>query len=167
MGKISELVAQRCPRCGGTEARRAPRRGFLELLVLSSLAIRPFRCQGCANRFYAFKPKNGAATWGRRLRGDETDGDIPVIVYGHGLDHEPFQEQSNVRLLGNHRAELRLAAKVRPQQKLVLLDPASDEERRCQVKSVTEPPDGDSIVRVQFRGSAREFWINARTQGGN
>jgi hypothetical protein len=167
MGKISKLVAQRCPICGSTEARRAPRRGVFERLVLSSLAIRPFRCQECANRFYALKSKNGAATEEHRRRREGTGETIPVIVYGHGLDHEPFQEQTNVRLLSNHRAEFRLATEVHPRQKLVLLDPTSDEERRCRVKSVTEPPEGNSIVCVQFRDSVLKFWINTRPPDEN
>jgi hypothetical protein len=66
-----------------------------------------------------------------------------------------------------HSAELRLAAKVQPEQELVLLDPASDEEQRCRVKSVTEPPDGESIVCVEFRDSVLEFWINARPPAEN
>jgi len=161
MGKISELMAQQCPKCAGKEVRRSPRRGFFELVVLSSIAMRPFRCQGCANRFYAFKLRNGQRS---RI---ESEGILSAMVYGHGPDAEPFQENSNVRLLSMHSAELRLATKVRPGQKLVLLDPESDEEQRCRVESVTESPDGDSIVCVQFRDSVLEFWINARKPPGN
>jgi len=167
MGKISELAAQRCPRCAGTEVRRSPRRGFFELVVLSSISVRPFRCQGCANRFYAFKLRNGAATGGRRRWRVEAEEILTVMVYGHGPDKEPFQEKTNVRLLSKHSAELRLAAKVRPGQELVLLHTTSDEEQKCRVKSVTEPPDGDSIVCVRFRDSMWEFWINARQPPGN
>jgi hypothetical protein len=167
MGKISDLVAQRCPKCAGTEVWRSPRRGFFELVVLSSIGIRPFRCQGCTSRFYAFKPRNGASTVGHRRWRVETDGILSVIVYGHGPDREPFQETTNVRLLSSHSAEFRLAAKVRPAQELVLLDPASDEEHRCRVESVTESTGGESIVCVNFRDSVWEFWINARQPAGN
>jgi hypothetical protein len=129
--------------------------------------MRPFRCEGCANRFYAFKLGNGASTARQRRSRIEADGILTVLVYGHGPDDEPFQERTNVRLLSMHSAELRLAAKVRAGQELVLLDPASDEEQRCRVKSVTEPPDGESIVCVEFRDSVLEFWINARPPAEN
>jgi hypothetical protein len=166
MGKISKLVAQRCPRCSGTEARRSPRKGFFELVVLSGLGIRPFRCHECANRFYAFKLRNVGSTGQRRWR-SETEEPLTVWVYGHEPDHEPFQEQSDVRVLGMHSAQLRLVSKVRAGQELVLLDPASDGEQRCRVKSVTGPPDGESVVSVEFRDSVLEFWINVRPPAGN
>lgn len=167
MGKISELVAQRCPRCAGTEVRRSPRRGFFELVVLSSIGIRPFRCHGCANRFFAFKLRNVASTGGHRRWRSETEEILTVMVYGHGPDNKPFQEETNVRVLGMHSAEFRLAAKVRAGQELVLLDPVNDEDQRCRVKSVTEPLDGESVVCVEFRESVLEFWINVRPPVGN
>jgi hypothetical protein len=167
MGRISELVAQQCPKCAGREVRRSPRRGFFELVVLSTIAMRPFRCQGCANRFYAFKLRNGASVGGHRRWGAETDGILSVIVYGHGPDKEPFQETTNVRLLSSHSAELRLLAKVGPGQELVLLDPASEEEHRCRVESVTESPGDQSIVGVKFNDSVWEFWVNTTHPAGN
>jgi hypothetical protein len=166
MGKISELVAQQCPNCGGKEVRRSPRRGFFELVVLSSIGMRPFRCQGCSNRFYAFNFRNGASAGRHRRWRIETEGILTVVVYGHGPDNDPFQETTNVRLLSMHSAELRLVAKVRPEQELVLLDPTSDEEQRCRVKSVMESSVGESVVCVEFRESVLEFWINAKPHAG-
>jgi hypothetical protein len=167
MGKISELMAQQCPKCAGKEVRRSPRRGFFELVVLSSIAMRPFRCQACANRFYAFKLRNGASVGAHRRWPVATDTLLNVIVYGHGPDKQPFQETTGVRLLNSHSAELRLLTKVGPGQELVLLDLASEEEHRCLVESVTESTGGESIVCVEFNDSVREFWINATHPAGN
>jgi hypothetical protein len=167
MGKISELMAQRCPKCAGKEVRRSPRRGFFELVVLSSIAMRPFRCQACRNRFYAFKLRNGDSAGAHRRWPVEADGILSVIVYGHGPDKQPFQETTSVRLLSSHSAELRLLAKVGPGQELVLLDPASEEEHRCRVESVTESAGGESMVCVEFHDSVWEFWVNATHPAAN
>jgi hypothetical protein len=83
---------------------------------------------------------------------------LSVWVYGHGMDKEPFREETNVRLVSMHSAELSLTAKVEEGQKLVLLDPASDEEQRCRVVSVTEQAGGQSTVGVGFKQSVWEFW---------
>ena len=86
---------------------------------------------------------------------------LSVIVYGHGPDKESFQEPSDVRLVSMHRAELSLTTKVEPGQKLVLLDPTSDEEQNCRVISVSEQAGGQNIVSVGFRESVWEFWTVA------
>jgi hypothetical protein len=47
-------VAVACPHCQSKAVRRAKRRGMFELSVLSMIPMRPFRCQECDLRFYAF-----------------------------------------------------------------------------------------------------------------
>jgi hypothetical protein len=91
---------------------------------------------------------------------------MAVLVYGHETNKEPFQENANVRLASMHSAELNLTTEVRPGEKLVLLDPMSDEEQRCSVVSVTGRSGGRSIVRVRFRQPVWEFWSAAKFSGG-
>jgi len=155
----------RCPKCEGKDVRRSPRRGFFELILLSSISVRPFRCQGCANRFYGLKLNRG----GSRPRTGSSDAEttLSVLVYGHEKNEEPFQEKASVRLVSMHSAELNLAAKVRRGEKLVLLDPASEEEQRCQVVSVSKSSSGETIVRVRFRQPVWEFWSAAKFSNGN
>ena len=43
-----------CPHCQSKAIRRSKRRGTFEVTVLSVIPMRPFRCQGCHRRFYAF-----------------------------------------------------------------------------------------------------------------
>jgi hypothetical protein len=88
-----------------------------------------------------------------------------VLVYGHGIDNEPFREATDVRLVSMHSAELHLTSKVQPGQKLVLLDPESDEEQRCRVVSVAEDAGGQSIVGVGFKQSVWEFWSVTNASG--
>jgi hypothetical protein len=159
MNEISDRgESRRCPKCAGIDVYRTPRRGFFELVLLSSISVRPFRCQDCSNRFYAFRLRGRESYSRPRSLRSEPETILSVLVYGYGMDKEPFQEEADVRLVSMHSAELRLAAKVEPGQKLVLLDLASDEEQLCRVASVTEQPGGSSIVDVRFRQSIWEFW---------
>lgn len=155
----------RCPHCEGKDVRRSPRRGFFELILLSSISVRPFRCQGCAARFYSLKLN----TKGSRVptRGTPAEPELSVLVYGHEKNKEPFQERASVRLVSMHSAELKLSAEVRRGEKLVLLDPAGEEEQRCQVVSVSERSSGGTIVRVRFRQPVWEFWSAAKFSNGN
>jgi hypothetical protein len=165
MIKVTELLpSRRCPKCAGTDVRRSPRRGFLELVVLSSIGVRPFRCQGCANRFYGLKP-NGRGSLSRSP-GTHEDASLSVLVYGYGANEESFQERANVRLVSMHSAELDLTTQVQPGEKLLLLDPMSEEEQRCNVVSVTARSDGRSVVSVRFRQPVWEFWSAAKFSGG-
>src|ERR1700733_3670361 len=149
MDRILDWMENRpCPKCSGTEVQRSPRRGFLELILLSSISVRPFRCQQCANRFYRFGPNGTRSSSRVRAMRPKSGTILSVIVYGHGPDKESFQEPSDVRLVSMHRAELSLTTKVEPGQKLVLLDPTSDEEQNCRVISVSEQAGGQNIVSV-------------------
>jgi hypothetical protein len=164
MGMIADLVGSRqCPKCAGVEVRRSPRKGFFELVVLSSISVRPFRCQGCANRFYGFRLPGRVWSSEDRDLGPNSQTILTVLVYGYGVDEEPFREEATVRLVSMQSAVLSLAAKVEPGQKLLLLDPTSDEEQRCRVAFVNEQPGGGNIVGIQFRWSVWEFWSTAKS----
>jgi hypothetical protein len=57
-----------CPHCNSKNIHRSKRRGIFESYVLSLVPIRPFRCEDCDCRFYAFAsptdsiPSNTAAS---------------------------------------------------------------------------------------------------------
>src|ERR1700722_5569461 len=166
MGKISDLMENpRCPKCEGKDVRRSPRRGFFELILLSSISVRPFRCQACAARFYGLKLNGGGSS--SRTRSPHAEKTLSVLVHGHEKNKAPFQERASARVVSMHSAELDLPAGVRRGEKLVLLDPASEEEQRCQVVSVSESSSGETIVRVRFRQPVWEFWSAAKFSNGN
>jgi hypothetical protein len=170
MGNLSSLVeTKRCPKCASTDVWRSPRRGFYELVLLSSISMRPFRCLGCANRFYRFSFNGRAASSSfSRVRDPHTRSQmfLPVLIYGYGIDKEPFQEKSNARLVSMHSAELTLMTKVQCGKRLALLDPASDEELQGEIASVTEQPDGSNVIGVQFSHSVLEFWSATKFSNG-
>jgi hypothetical protein len=66
-----------------------------------------------------------------------------------------------------YSAELNLTAQLQPGQKLVLLDPMSEEEQRCSVVSVTGRSSGRSIARVRFRQPVWDFWSASKSSNGN
>jgi hypothetical protein len=58
-----------CPQCYSEEVRRSKRRGLTERYLLSAIALKPFRCENCRNRFFRWPshdPNKGglfAALW--------------------------------------------------------------------------------------------------------
>jgi hypothetical protein len=45
----------RCsPFCGGMDVQRSHRHGLLEMIILSFLLLRSFRCEDCTKRHYNF-----------------------------------------------------------------------------------------------------------------
>jgi len=146
---------RRCPKCDSKEVRRSPRRGFVELVLLAGVNLRPFRCQGCGERFFRRIPREP----GRRHRYvvPDTETSLPVLVYGYQADKELFQEETGARLMSVNSAVLSLTAAVELGQTLMLLSQESDEEQPCEVTTVKRE-NGKSIVEVRFNQAAWDFW---------
>jgi hypothetical protein len=51
-----------CPKCHSTSVHRSRRRGFVERFLLPLIFKRPYRCDGCNSRYYAY-------AYGQRLHG--------------------------------------------------------------------------------------------------
>ena len=45
----------RCPGCGGLDVRHSLKRGLVDALMEMFSRV-PFRCRGCARRFYSMEP---------------------------------------------------------------------------------------------------------------
>jgi hypothetical protein len=157
--KTDWVTHRRCPKCAGTEVRRSPRRGFVELVLLAGIGVRPFRCQGCGKRFFRRIPRGSELAYRRRhvMPVPDTETSLPVLVYGYRADKELFQEETGARLVGTNGAVLSLKATVELGQALMLLSPGSDEEQPCEVAAITRE-NGKSIVELRFTRPAWEFW---------
>jgi hypothetical protein len=83
--------------------------------------------------------------------------DYPVLVYGRG-DEEPFQEETDVRVLNLRGGLIALATRVEPGQHLVLMNLATEEDQPCRVAFVGEQHLGRNIIGIQFCRYAQEFW---------
>jgi hypothetical protein len=158
------LLDKRCPSCSSAQVRRSQSRNYFEVRVLPCLLARPFRCESCGNRFYAlaFRRRVPVLDNAKVVLGPPQD--LPVLVYGRRKDEEPFQEETNVRLLNLRGGLITLTTSVEPGQQLILMNATTDEDQRCRVAFVGGQHLGRSMVGIQFSPHAREFWHIATQQ---
>jgi hypothetical protein len=151
------VIDRRCPTCHSVEVRGSSRRNSFEVVLLRLLFARPFRCENCGNRFYglAFRRRVSAPRYAKPI--SDLPQDLPVLVYGRRKDEEPFQEETNVRVLNLRAGVITLATKVEPGQHLILINVATEEDQRCRVAFVGELHLGRSMVGLNFSQLAQEF----------
>ena len=163
---LHRVTDRRCPSCGCAEVRRSARKNSFEAALLPFLLTRPFRCENCGNRFYglAFRRRTPAADDAKPM--SDLPQDYPVLVYGRGVDEEPFQEETNVRVLNVRGGLITLATRVEPGQHLVLINLATEEDQPCRVAFVGGQHLGRNIIGIQFCRFPQEFWyIDSPTHG--
>jgi hypothetical protein len=155
---LHRVTDRRCPSCGCVEVRRSARKNFFEAALLLFLLTRPFRCENCGNRFYdlAFRRRIPAPRDAKPML--DLPQDLPVLVYGRRENEEPFQEETNVRVLNLRAGLITLATKVEPGQHLILINVATEEDQRCRVAFVGELQLGRNMIGIQFSRPAWEFW---------
>jgi len=59
----------KCPLCGSTNIHRSKRKGIAEQLACRFTPVRPFRCNDCDNRIYAFQRDAKKSAWDRLRTG--------------------------------------------------------------------------------------------------
>jgi hypothetical protein len=151
------VMDRSCPACRSVEVRGSSRRNSFEVLLLRLLFARPFRCENCGNRFYslAFRRRVSAPRYAKPI--SDRPQDLPVLVYGRRKDEEPFQEETNFRVLNLRAGLITLATKVEPGQHLILINVATEEDQRCRVAFVGELHLGRSMIGLHFSQLAQEF----------
>jgi hypothetical protein len=84
---------------------------------------------------------------------------VPVFVYGHVADAEPFHQETNTLQVNANGALLKLDANVAYGQKLLLTNRVTQEEQECYVVTLLRrPKHADLCVGVAFANSAPGFW---------
>ena len=149
---------RRCPSCSRADVRRSQSRNLFEVALLPFLLTRPFRCENCGVRFYGLTFRRRVSVPNNAEAIPQLAQDLPVLVYGRGDDEEPFQEETNVRLLNLRGGLITLATRVEPGQQLILMNPTTDEDQRCRVAFVGEQHLGRSMIGIQFSQPPWEFW---------
>ena len=152
------VTNRRCPSCGCIEVRRSAKKTLFEATLLPFLLARPFRCENCNYRFYGsvFRKRvqvqgNARAMWDLQLN-------YPVLVYGRGVDEQPFHEETNVRVLNLRAGLITLSTRVEPGQQLILLNVTTEEDQRCRVAFVGDQHLGRSMIGIQFSQPPWELW---------
>lgn len=151
------VMDRRCPTCRSVEVRRSARKNSFEVALLPFLFARPFRCESCGNRFYglAFRRRVPAPHYAKPM--SNLPQDLPVLVYGRRENEEPFQEETNVRVLNLRAGLITLATKVEPGQHLILINVATEADQRCRVAFVGELHLGRNMIGLHFSQVAQEF----------
>jgi len=130
----------------------------MEVVLLPFLLARPFRCENCGDRFYAFTFRRRVPALGSAQGMPDLPQDLPVLVYGRRENEEPFQEETNVRVLNLRAGLITLATRVEPGQHLILINVSTEEDQRCRVAFVGEQRLGRNMIGIQFSQLAQEFW---------
>lgn len=152
--KLSEVALNlHCPACNSGNVRRSRRKNIFEILLLGCF-LRPFRCEICSHRFYDHVLRRRTRVVdSTRERSRANLLNVPVVVYGCGLDGEAFHEDTSLRIRQGESAVLHLGVCVEPGQELILMNLASEEERRCRVTSVKGGTEGGYLINVNLSGS--------------
>jgi hypothetical protein len=151
------VMDRSCPACRSVEVRGSSRRNSFEVLLLRLLFARPFRCENCGNRFYslAFRRRVSAPRYAKPI--SDRPQDLPVLVYGRRKDEEPFQEETNFRVLNLRAGVTTLATKVEPGQRLILINVATEEDQWCRVAFVGELHLGRNMIGLHSSQLPQEF----------
>jgi len=83
--------------------------------------------------------------------------DIPVYVYGHGQEKEPFHEEAHT-LHVNANGALLLSFPVRRGQKLLLTNTLTQREQDCRVVFIGTKRTGTVEAGIEFATTNPDFW---------
>jgi hypothetical protein len=83
---------------------------------------------------------------------------VPVLAYRPPKAGPPFFEGTHTLVVSAHGALLCLAAKVKPEQRLVLQHSLSGEEQECRVVFTDKKLTGLTEIGIEFQKAAPNFW---------
>lgn len=83
---------------------------------------------------------------------------VPIAVYGHRTDGEPFYRETFTVWVDGKGGLLTAAVSVRHGQRLLLTNQLTQEEQECRVVSVVNKDAGRAEVGIEFVHPAPNFW---------
>lgn len=86
---------------------------------------------------------------------------IPIFVYGHAINREPFFETSDLQSVNALGGLITLGAAVAPGQKLLLTTRDNERDVACQVIG-TRPTDNRFAVGIAFEGPMPNIWVSGK-----
>ena len=95
--------------------------------------------------------------WLRERRSQRIELTVPVVVHRPQKGGSQFYERAQTLVVNAHGALLALAEKVKPNQRLLMQNVDSGEQKECRVVYV-EKELGPTKVAVEFTRPAPSFW---------
>jgi hypothetical protein len=92
--------------------------------------------------------------------------DIPVYVYGHGQEKEPFHEEAHTLHVNANGALLLLSVPVRKGQILLLTNSLTQQEQDCRVVFIGTKRSRTVEAGIAFPLTNPEFWQLPTASGG-
>jgi len=62
MKLVYQIRSHKCPLCGSRDIHRSRRRGIAEQIACRLTPVRPFRCNDCDSRIYAYEQQDAEKT---------------------------------------------------------------------------------------------------------
>lgn len=96
--------------------------------------------------------------WPRKRRSQRIEFNASVVVHRPSRGGSLFSERAQTLVVNAHGALLALAEKVAPQQRLLMQNVDSGEQKECRVVYVRKEVTGPTKVAVEFTQPAPKFW---------
>ncbi len=94
-----------------------------------------------------------------RRRSPRLDLQVPVFVYGHASDDEPFYEETKTLQVNVHGGLIALAMGVKRGQRLLLANGVTEKEQECHVVHLGPKHfNRKTNVAIEFMQPVRDFW---------
>jgi hypothetical protein len=87
---------------------------------------------------------------------------VPVLVYGSGVDKQPFHEEVDTVDAGENGCLLILQTPVVRGQRLFLANTRTQAEQECRVVHARNLPSGKMRIGLVFCTPAPRFWLHSR-----
>jgi hypothetical protein len=86
---------------------------------------------------------------------------VPVLVYGSGVDKQPFHEEVDTVDAGEHGCLLILETPVVRGQRLFLVNTRTQAEQECRVVHTRTLSSGKTRVGLVFCSPSPKFWLRS------
>ncbi len=94
-----------------------------------------------------------------RRRSERLDLRVPVFVYGHASDDEPFYEETKTLQVNAHGGLIALAIGVKAGQRLLLGNVVTEKEQECHVVHLgPKHVNKKTKVAIEFARPPGDFW---------
>jgi len=96
--------------------------------------------------------------WSGKRRSERIDLSVPVVLHRRPTEGPQFSERTQTLVVNAHGALMALVEKVAPEQRLLMQNTSSGEQKECRVVYVKKELTGPTNVAVEFTQPAPTFW---------